>query len=153
MRLCFAKTLAKEPHELAAARWRNPAPMIERCGGALGGEIRVTGRHVTDRFPVDRRITDEPPGLRFNAGKLEDMAGFFSGRHAKNSFAFAIAAMPASMVSSFFPKQRRTRCVMLCFSEKADRGITATPARLTAASANRSSSTAISEALRSTQRK
>ncbi len=65
----------------------------------------------------------------------------------------AIAATPASTVSSRLAKHSRTRCRGGAASANGDNGTTATPASATARAANLSSSEPIPDAARSTHRK
>ncbi len=65
----------------------------------------------------------------------------------------ASAATPESTVSSRLAKHSRTRCRTGEASANGDKGTTATPASSTARAAKRSSSAAIPDAARSTQRK
>src|SRR5438309_11372933 len=85
--------------------------------------------------------------------QIEDIADVVGRTHANSSLPRAIAATPASIVSSFLPKHKRTRCRGGSRSAKAEKGTTATPAFSTAAAANVASSTLSPDAARSTQRK
>src|SRR6185369_4565414 len=144
--------LAEEPHKLAPARrWYRP-PFFECLSGLCGGCARVA-----HRYPANLRAVDRGAAHHFaralDSELSQQLGHFLRRRHDSSSLALAIAATPASIVSSFLPKHRRTRWRGGSCSAKADNGTTAMPAFSTAAMAKLSSSIAIPDAARSTQRK
>src|SRR4051794_31991785 len=149
----MAQFVPEQANELPAPGRRNAAPARKGLGGgASAGEVRIADRDPADLAPIDGRVADQrTPGPHSKLAK--DIRCFGGWGHADSSLARAIAATPASIVSSFLPKQRRTRWRGGSRSANADSGTTATPARSTAAVAKASSSAAIPDAIKSTHRK
>src|SRR5688572_4726363 len=148
-----AQFLAEQAHQLAAARSGHAPPGKERFRSSFARGLRIAERHAPDRLPVDRRDADQLARRAIDAKLPQDFHGFFARGHASISFAFAIAATPASIVSSRLAKHSRTRWRGGSSSANTDSGTTATPARSTAAVAKPSSSARTPDADRSTHRK
>ena len=111
--LCDAQFLAEQADQFATPRGWHAAP--RQKGGlrtrAGGGDVAGAGFHDrADAVAVDRRMAGER-AASCDAQLAQQRGGFFRGAHWANSFAFAIAATPASIVSSRLAKHSRTRCL------------------------------------------
>ena len=132
-RLRLAQLLAEQPDELAAAGRR------DRCASCRSLQPRAR-RHIRDRRASPVRsplpsigewLTSRPAWAIPNSSS--SCAASSAGLMRATPSPCAIAATPASIVSSFLPKHSRTRCRGGSCSAKADSGTTATPACSTAA--------------------
>ncbi len=136
-----AQFLAKQPDELAAPRRGNGSPRVECCCSRRRCLRRIARADTPDLASVDRREARQ--GRRRDASTpscLRIEAASSAGLMRNSSLARAMAATPASIVSSRLAKHSRTRWRDGFSSAKAETGTVATPARSTAAVAKVSSS-------------